>query len=82
MNTRDLIGRLQEVEKEILRLSATTEDNVESMGIRFTIEETEFLLTLLSNTNIPGKSTLLVAELLQKIKLIHKVLLEKGVVVK
>ena len=82
MNTRDLIGRLQEVEKEILRLSATTEDNVESMGIRFTIEETEFLLALLSNTNIPGKSTLLVAELLQKIKLIHKVLLEKGVVVK
>jgi len=82
MNTRDLIVRLQEVEKEILRLSATTEDNAESMGIRFTIEETEFLLTLLSNTNIPGKSTLLVAELLQKIKLIHKVLLEKGVVVK
>ncbi len=74
-----LILRLQELEKEVIKLSANSNGN--DLGILFTIKDTEFLLNIISQSNIPADRLKTAHDTIEKIKGLHAILMEKGVTV-
>lgn len=45
-------------------------------GLKLTIKDTEFIIRLLNNSNIPGVDIEQAAETLKKVKTVHKQLLD------
>ena len=76
-NYSQIVMRLQELEKEVLRLSANSTGN--DLGILFTIKDTEFLLGIIAQSNIPADRLKSAQETIEKIKGLHAILMEKGV---
>ena len=82
MNDRELIKRLKALEKEVVRMSGITERSADAIGIDFNIKDTEFLLRMLNQMQIPGPDLQVANDLQSKVQLIHTILMEKGVTIK
>ena len=76
-NSNEVIRRLQELEKEVIRLTANSTSN--ELGILLTIKDTEFLLGIIAQSNIPAERAGLANSTIEKIKGLHTILMEKGV---
>ena len=78
---KDLILRMQEIEKEMLAVSAYLNKSAEELGVALTIQDTDFLIRTLNETPVKGADANTLTALLTKLSVIHKVLMEKGVAV-
>ncbi len=76
-NYTNILLRLQQLEREITKITANGTGY--NSGILFTIKDTEFLLHLVNNTNIPAERIDTAQSTIQKLKGIHSILMEKGV---
>ncbi len=77
--TRDILLRLQGLEEEIYSMSAHLNKNAEELGVAFTIQDTDFLIRMLNEANVRGADATSLTDILKKLKVIHKTLIEKGV---
>ena len=82
MNEVGILQKIKSLEKEITRMSGLTEKSAEALGIEFTIKDTEFLLRMMNQMQIPGPDLDVAQSLQEKIKIVHSVLMEKGVTIK
>ena len=76
---RDILLRLQEVEKEMYAMSAHLNKNAEELGVAFTVQDTDFLIRILNEATVRGSDATTLTNILKKLTVIHKTLIEKGV---
>tara|TARA_R110002110_G_scaffold19160_1_gene79960 strand:- start:100 stop:345 length:246 start_codon:yes stop_codon:yes gene_type:complete len=79
MSDRNVLNKLQELETEVLRLSALSDAPASDYGVSFTIEDTDLLINILNESHLKGSQVIIAAKILPKLHLLHKILLKKGV---
>ena len=76
---RDILLRLQEVEKEMYQMSAHLNRNAEELAAAFTVQDTDFLIRILNEATVRGADATVLTDILKKLTIIHKTLIQKGV---